>query len=86
MAAMNPFKLNRAEKKIEAEVLRGEWKSVDPERFKRISVAIARARKDAVISLRLNSEDLAAFKKKAKAAGVPYQSLIAELIHYHATH
>ncbi|MBI5247446.1 MAG: hypothetical protein HY923_09705 [Elusimicrobia bacterium] len=83
---MNPFKLNRAEKKIEAEVLRGEWKSVDPERFKRISVAIARARKDAVISLRLNSEDLAAFKKKAKAAGVPYQSLIAELIHYHATH
>lgn len=83
---MNPFKLNREEKKIEAEVMRGEWKSVDPERFKRISAAIARARKDAVISLRLNSEDLAAFKKKAKAAGVPYQSLIAEIIHYHATH
>lgn len=83
---MNPFKLNREEKKIEAEVLRGEWKSVNPEKFKRISDALARARKDAVISLRLNSEDLAAFKKKAKAAGVPYQSLISEIIHYHATH
>lgn len=83
---MNRFKLNREEKQIEAELMRGEWKSVDPERFRRISEAIARARKDAVISLRLNSQDLAAFKKKAKAAGVPYQSLIAEIIHYHATH
>ena len=36
--------------------------------------------------LRLNSQDLAAFKKKAKAAGIPYQSLISEIIHYHATH
>lgn len=63
---MNPFKLNREEKRIEAEVMRGEWKSVDPERFKRISEALARARKDAVISLRLNSEDLAAFKKRQR--------------------
>ena len=83
---MNPFKLSRYEKKIEAELLRGEWKPVSPEEFKRMKDLFARARKDAVISLRLNSQDLAAFKKKAKAAGIPYQRLISEIIHYHATH
>lgn len=83
---MNPFKLTKYEKKIEREIERGEWKSVSREEFKRISDLFKRARKDAVISLRLNGEDLAAFKKKAKGLGIPYQSLIAEIIHYHATH
>ena len=81
---MNPFKLTRAEKRIEAQSLRGEWKSVGPEEVKRFADLFARARKDAVISIRLNSKDLAAFKKKAKAAGIPYQTLIAEIIHFHA--
>ena len=83
---MNPFKLSRSEKKLEAELLRGEWRSMGPEAVKEIADLFARARKDSVISLRLNSQDLAAFKKKAKAAGIPYQRLISEIIHYHATH
>ena len=83
---MKAIKLTKFERQIERELERGEWKPVGREEFERIKDLFARARKDAVISIRLNSQDLAAFKKKAKAAGIPYQSLIAEIIHYHATH
>lgn len=83
---MNPIKLTKAESSIERELERGEWRSMGPEEVKRVADLFARARKDTVISLRLNSKDLAAFKKKAKAAGIPYQTLIAEIIHFHAVH
>lgn len=81
---MNKFKLTREERAIEAAVLRGEYRDVSPEKFKAIADALGRARKDAVISIRLNSSDLAGIKKKAKARGIPYQTFIAELIHYYA--
>ena len=82
----DPFKLTKYEKSIEDALVRGEYRPVSPEKFRAIAEAWKRARKNTVISLRLNRDDLAAFKKKAEAAGVPYQSMISELIHYHATH
>lgn len=83
---MDPFKLTREEREIEEASLSGEYIPASPEKFRAIAEALKRAQKDTVISIRLNSQDLAAFKKKAEAAGVPYQSLISELIHHHATH
>lgn len=82
---MNKFKLTRAEKAVEAAVLRGEYRDVSPEKFQAIAAAFTRARKDAVISIRLNSNDLAGIKKKAKERGIPYQTFIAEIIHHYAT-
>ena len=81
---MSKFKLTREEKAIEAAVLRGEYREVSPEKFEAVAAAFARARKDAVISIRLNSNDLAGIKKKAKARGIPYQTFIAEIIHHYA--
>ena len=43
--------------------------------------AEAMFRKDARINIRLSSKDLRALQKKALAEGIPYQTLIASLIH-----
>lgn len=83
---MNPFKLTREEREIRDASLRGEYDPVSPEEFRAIAEAWKRARKNTVISLRLNRDDLEAFKKKAEAVGVPYQSMISELIHHYVTH
>lgn len=54
------------------------------EEFERMAAAIARRRKDAILHIRVNSEDLAVIKRKAKKLGVPYQTLVSEIIHYYA--
>jgi predicted DNA binding CopG/RHH family protein len=83
---MKSFQLTREEKAIKAAIDRGEYRPATPAEFQVIVDALERHKKDAVISIRLNSKDLELFKKKAKASGIPYQTLIAELIHHHATH
>jgi len=81
---MKKFKLTRSEKAIEAALARGEYKPVSREEFQEIVGAIERRKKNAMISIRLNAQDLAGIKKKAQAYGIPYQTLISELIHHHA--
>jgi predicted DNA binding CopG/RHH family protein len=78
---MKRIRLTREEKAIEAASLRGEYRPVSPEKFKMIVEAIARHRKDAVLNIRVNSVDLAGIKQKAKKAGIPYQTLISEILH-----
>lgn len=81
---MNKFKLTKEERAIERAMLRGDYKPVSPAEFNRIAEMVARRRKDAVLSIRISSYDLANLKKKANARGVPYQSLVSELIHIYA--
>ncbi|MBI2385848.1 MAG: hypothetical protein HYV14_07530 [Elusimicrobia bacterium] len=81
---MKPVKLSKYERQLEREIERGEWKPVSREEFDSFVALLKRARKDVAISLRLNSNDLARIKDKAKAQGVPYQRLISELIHHYA--
>ncbi len=81
---MKRMRLTREEKAIEDAVVRGEYKPVSPEVFQKMVEAIEHRRKDAVISIRLNSQDLAGIKKKAQKIGIPYQTLISELIHHHS--
>ena len=81
---MKTVKLTRYERQIEREIERGEWKPVPKTEFDAFVAMVKRARKDVSISLRLNSNDLALIKHKAKARGVPYQRLISELIHHYA--
>lgn len=81
---MKKFKLTKGEQSIEKVILRGEYRPVSREESDRIAQAIARRKKDAVLNLRINSQDLANIKQKAKRLGVPYQTLISELIHHYA--
>ena len=47
--------------------------------------AKATFRKDRRLNIRLSSKDLEAIQKRALAEGLPYQTLIASLLHKYAT-
>ena len=76
--------LNKDEKEILASVERGEWKSV-PKLKQEIALAKKAAtnslRKNARINIRLSSTDLEHLKLKAIYEGIPYQTLIASILH-----
>ena len=76
--------LTRAEKAIERAIERGEYRRASQEEFDRIAEAIARRKKDAVLNIRVNSEDLDSIKRKARKMGIPYQTFVSELIHQYA--
>ena len=82
---MRRIKLTRAERAIEEALLRGEYQDVSKAEFDEIAAALARRRKDAVISIRISSYDLEQIKRKAKRLGVKYQTFITEILHRVAT-
>ena len=78
---MRKIKLTKYEQSIEDSIGRGEYVPVSREEFDRIVRAIGRCRKDAVLNIRVNSNDLSLIKNKAKKLGVKYQTFIAEYLH-----
>ena len=78
---MRTFKLTTQEKQIEKELLEGTYKRVSKSEFKTIADAINKRKKDAVLNIRVNKQDLDNIKKKAKRLGVRYQTFISEVIH-----
>jgi predicted DNA binding CopG/RHH family protein len=56
------------------------WEKMDAE-MARFEEERASKRKDSILHLRINSRDLARLKEKAKAAGLGYQTFIAEILH-----
>ncbi len=81
---MKKINLSRSEKAIERALLRGEYRPVKEVEFNRIAEAIARRKKDAVLNIRVNSQDLENIKQKARQMGIPYQAFVSELIHQYA--
>ena len=75
------MKLTREEKKIEAELERGEWVEAPKEEFDRIAKMLELRRKDAVLNIRVNGNDLKLLKQKAKKRGIKYQTFISEILH-----
>ena len=78
------MKLNKSEKEILSSFERGEWKSVknvssSKKCFQR--VALETLRKDRPINIRLSQKDLEGIQTRAAREGVPYQKLIASVIH-----
>lgn len=69
----------------------GGWRSIsgrDAEIKKSVQAArsqVEAIRKEARVSLRLNSTDVDRIREKANQAGLPYQTLIASVIHQFAT-
>jgi predicted DNA binding CopG/RHH family protein len=78
------MKLDANEKEIVESVERGEWRSAKGARRERSRYArYARAtfRKDRRLNIRISSKDLEAIQKRALEEGLPYQTLIASLLH-----
>ena len=78
---MRRARLTASEKAIENALLRGNYLDVGKSSFEEMARLVARRRKDAVISIRVNSQDLRHIKEKARKLGIGYQSLISEMIH-----
>ena len=78
---MRQIKLNKKEKEIENALVKGEYVSVKKSEYDEIALALAARRKDAVLNIRVNSQDLNNIKQKAKRLGVKYQTFISELLH-----
>ena len=65
----------------------GEWQTVKNEAEKKQKALIAAEnylQKDARINIRISSSDLKNIKRKAAYEGLPYQTLIASILHKYA--
>lgn len=74
-------KLAKKERGIESALIKGEFMDVGKVEFEEIAESLAARKKDAVLNIRVNSEDLKNIKRKAKKYGVRYQTLVSEWIH-----
>jgi len=82
------LKLDIDEKELSDSFDKGEWKSV--KNLKReIGIAKKAAkntlRKDTRINIRLPSSDVERIKQRAAFEGIPYQTLIASILHKYAS-
>ena len=76
--------LTRDEKHILRSVEKGEWRSVknlDQEKKRYASYAKAMVKKDQRINIRISQVDLEGIQAKAVQEGIPYQTLIASILH-----
>ena len=80
-------KLDKDEQELLNSFDRDEWKSVSN---KKQEIALAKKaaanslRKDTRINIRLSGADLIRIKQKAAFEGIPYQTLIASILHKYA--
>ena len=81
---MKKIRLSPKERALEKALVSGEYRPVSRSEFQGIADAIVRRKKDAVLNMRVNRQDLAGLKQKARRLGVPYQSFISELLHHFA--
>jgi predicted DNA binding CopG/RHH family protein len=77
-------KLMKAERELLTAVEQGEWRSVknlEKERARYQKYARATLKKDRRINIRLSQKDLEALQTLALEEGLPYQTLIASILH-----
>jgi len=81
---MNKNKLDKDEAELLATYDAGEWHSVSEvqsEITRYREAARATFRKDKRVNIRISSKDLIGLQKRAIVEGIPYQTLIASVLH-----
>ncbi len=84
---MKKLYLDDEERDLIESVERGEWKPVENlerEIEKHREYARNTLRKDSRVNIRISSRDLAALRVKAAEDGIPYQTLMASVLHRYA--
>lgn len=77
---MTPY--DREEQDILDAFERGEWTPVSREDAARYAASAKEMlRKDARVNIRLSSRDLDRLKRRALVEGIPYQTLMASVLH-----
>lgn len=82
------MKLDTDEKELLDSVERGEWRparALKRARSQYSRYAKATFRKDRRLNIRISTKDLEAIQKRALEEGLPYQTLIASLLHKYAS-
>lgn len=85
---MKKVYLDDEERDLIESVERGEWKSVKnlkDEIEKHRQYARNTLRKDSRVNIRISSRDLEALQAKAVEDGMPYQTLMASVLHRYVT-
>ncbi len=80
-------KLDREEEELLSSFEKDEWKTiknVEKEKSSARKIAAKTLRKDVRINIRLTSNDLSNIKQIAAYEGLPYQTLIASVLHKYA--
>ena len=75
----NKYELSEEEKAIENEI--DQYRSAHKEKKERVEKIIDETKKNKAISLRINNYDLEKIKEKAEQEGIPYQTLITNILH-----
>ena len=78
---MKKIKLNEEERAISEAIDRDEYAPVTGKQLEDVANAIAARKKDATLTIRVNSHDINRIKKMAHKKGIAYQTYIAEVIH-----
>lgn len=76
---MRKIKLTKEERTIEESIER--FIPVDKNEYEQIAQALASRRKNAVLNVRVNRNDLNSIKHKAHKLGIKYQTFISEILH-----
>ena len=77
------FKLTPEEQEIEDHA--EEFEPVTGDERREIETIIDEARRSRQINLRMSEFDLELLKKRAQAEGIPYQTLINQIVHKYVT-
>ena len=79
-------RLNHEERELRQSVERGEWRSAGRTALKRYTQAARRTlRKNRRVNIRLSEADLEGMRVRAFHEGLPYQTLIASVLHKYVT-
>ena len=79
-------KLTSEEKELERSFARGEWKSVPKSEVRRYQGYFqAAVKKSKRINIRLSPTDLEGMQRRAVEEGIPYQTLMASVLHKYVT-
>ena len=78
---MKEIKLTKEEQIIENELVKENYFNVSKSEFEDIAESVASKKRNAILNIRVNKDDIERIKKLAKKFGVGYQTLISELIH-----
>ncbi|MEW5758406.1 MAG: antitoxin [Candidatus Omnitrophota bacterium] len=76
---MRKIKLTKEERAIEDNL--EHFVPVDKREYEQIISVISARKKDAVLNIRVNKQDLENIKHKAYRLGIRYQTFISELLH-----
>ncbi len=85
---MTELKFDKDELELLASYEQDEWKSaksVEEQKEKYRAYARAAFKKDKRVNIRISSKDLTSLQKRAIREGVPYQTLIASVLHKYAS-